>query len=32
LKAVDNANFLKNELTKLLEQYSLLNRLQTETI
>lgn len=29
LKAVDNADFLKNELARLFEQYSLLNRLQT---
>jgi len=32
LKAVDNANFLKDELTKLFEQYSWFNRLQTEKI
>jgi len=29
LKAVDNANFLKDELIKLFEQYSLFNRLHT---
>jgi hypothetical protein len=32
LKALDNANFLKDELIKLFEQYSLFNRLQTEEI
>jgi NAD(P)H-dependent flavin oxidoreductase YrpB (nitropropane dioxygenase family) len=32
LKAVDNASFLKDELIKLFEQYSLFNRLQTEEI
>ena len=32
LKAVDSANSLKDELTKLFEQYALFNRLQTEKI
>jgi nitronate monooxygenase len=32
LKAVDNARSLNDELLKLLEQYSLFNRLQTEEI
>ena len=32
LKAVNNANSLKDELTKLIEQYSLFNRLHNETI
>jgi NAD(P)H-dependent flavin oxidoreductase YrpB (nitropropane dioxygenase family) len=32
LKTVDNANFLKDELTKLFEQYALFSRFQTEKI
>ena len=32
LKAVDNANILKDELIELFEQYSLFNRLHTEEI
>ena len=32
LKAMDNANFLKDELIKLLDQYPLFGRLQTEEI
>jgi NAD(P)H-dependent flavin oxidoreductase YrpB (nitropropane dioxygenase family) len=32
LKALDNANLLKDELIKLFEQYSLFNSLQTEKI
>ena len=32
LKAVDNANCLKDELIKMFEQYSLFNSLQTEEI
>ena len=32
LKAVDDANFLKEELMELFERYSLFNKLQTEGV